>query len=368
MAGIVQLRRMDNSPQTRRRRLPASIVLLLGLAVTLMVWRHEHKLASELRAAQWHSAFGELDRTLDPLLSFQSLQDVARAGPLERDDSGQSWTNVLFASEWRQHFPALEEIGYVSPVPGTGEPKELRLKFFTRRNATNQEMAATPLDDLVVQHALHDWYNYSNGPAAIQLVVSVETNRGPYETEVFLTLRTHAGPGFNSVQTTPKPNGVLFLKYNQMEFFNAIQPKLAGLPIDLRLLARNEPDPPRTPLQKSFKIGDWHFLAILKLQPAMSTPPEWLVPVLGVVISLCLFWLFSNQARLRYDAESSRETVIAREAEILALNRDLEQKIAARTAELHEALAGEKEINRLKTNFTSMVTHEIRTPLEVILS
>jgi signal transduction histidine kinase len=35
--------------------------------------------------------------------------------------------------------------------------------------------------------------------------------------------------------------------------------------------------------------------------------------------------------------------------------------------ELHRALAEEKELNRLKSNFISMVTHEIRTPLAVIL-
>ena len=46
----------------------------------------------------------------------------------------------------------------------------------------------------------------------------------------------------------------------------------------------------------------------------------------------------------------------------------MEEKIAARTAELNAALAEEKELNRLKGNFISMVTHEIRTPLALILS
>jgi len=50
------------------------------------------------------------------------------------------------------------------------------------------------------------------------------------------------------------------------------------------------------------------------------------------------------------------------------LNRDLEQKVAARTSELNDALAQEKELNQLKSNFISMVSHEIRTPLALILS
>jgi signal transduction histidine kinase len=58
---------------------------------------------------------------------------------------------------------------------------------------------------------------------------------------------------------------------------------------------------------------------------------------------------------------------LARDAEITALNHDLEAKIAVRTAELNVALAEEKELNRLKGNFISMVTHEIRTPLALIL-
>ena len=52
----------------------------------------------------------------------------------------------------------------------------------------------------------------------------------------------------------------------------------------------------------------------------------------------------------------------------------LRRQVALRTADLEEAQAGlhrslaeEKELNRLKGNFISMVTHEIRTPLALIL-
>lgn len=56
------------------------------------------------------------------------------------------------------------------------------------------------------------------------------------------------------------------------------------------------------------------------------------------------------------------------EEKLRGLNSDLEKRVADRTAELNIVLAGEREVNRLKSNFTFMVTHEIRTPLEVILS
>ncbi len=77
------------------------------------------------------------------------------------------------------------------------------------------------------------------------------------------------------------------------------------------------------------------------------------------------------------------------ESELQRLNEDLERRVATRTAELAEtnarlrgeavaretaegelrvALAAEKELNQLKSSFVSMVSHEFRTPLEVILS
>ena len=63
------------------------------------------------------------------------------------------------------------------------------------------------------------------------------------------------------------------------------------------------------------------------------------------------------------------------EAEIRQLNADLERRVGGRTSELAEAnarllaaLAREQEIGRLKSNFVSLVSHEFRTPLGIILS
>ncbi len=56
------------------------------------------------------------------------------------------------------------------------------------------------------------------------------------------------------------------------------------------------------------------------------------------------------------------------EEELRTLNAELEQKVADRTRELNEALEKEKELNKLKTSFVSMVSHEFRNPLTTILS
>jgi len=47
-------------------------------------------------------------------------------------------------------------------------------------------------------------------------------------------------------------------------------------------------------------------------------------------------------------------------------NNELEQRVSARTAELEMALDRERQLNALKARFTSMVSHEFRTPLTVI--
>jgi signal transduction histidine kinase len=81
---------------------------------------------------------------------------------------------------------------------------------------------------------------------------------------------------------------------------------------------------------------------------------SWLILLCGVPLACLVAWVAARQ--------SQRRAV-------------LESRVAERTAELRaahdrlaEALTHERELNAMKTNFISMVTHELRTPLSVVQS
>ncbi|HRJ74476.1 MAG TPA: ATP-binding protein [Anaerolineales bacterium] len=57
------------------------------------------------------------------------------------------------------------------------------------------------------------------------------------------------------------------------------------------------------------------------------------------------------------------EQIIQLRSALQAANRNLEQRVQERTADLNEALQRLSELNQMKANFVSNISHELRTPL-----
>ncbi|NJN79056.1 MAG: hypothetical protein HC797_00485 [Anaerolineales bacterium] len=57
------------------------------------------------------------------------------------------------------------------------------------------------------------------------------------------------------------------------------------------------------------------------------------------------------------------EQIIQLRSALQAANRNLEQRVQERTADLNEALNRLSELNQMKANFVSNISHELRTPL-----
>ena len=57
------------------------------------------------------------------------------------------------------------------------------------------------------------------------------------------------------------------------------------------------------------------------------------------------------------------EQLIQLRSALQAANRNLEQRVKDRTAELNEALNRLSELSQMKANFVANISHELRTPL-----
>ena len=353
----------NRQPQSTSRW-TAYVVLALGLAATFFgAWR-EGELARRGQIIRWQDGYAQVQPILSPLLGqrFQVLHDQSRTS-LRREDFAQAgWDDFVKNSEWQQRFPGMLEMGYAEFAGEKCIVKFLTSKEASPAHAPGFDLDSDPTLREAVQRVADAGYGIGSKP------VSVGTNRVVYG---FFVVQNHNARPATVAENRANLHGMVFFALDQAEYFRSCLPQLKNLPLDIRMLAEDEPIPPKTDTQRPIHYGEisgeWRCVATMKTSTASTRLPQWIVLAGGTALSVLMFSLFSTQARLRRETEMANEKILSRDAEINTLNRDLEAKIAVRTAELNVALAEEKELNRLKGNFISMVTHEIRTPLALIL-
>jgi len=113
------------------------------------------------------------------------------------------------------------------------------------------------------------------------------------------------------------------------------------------------------------RIGDYlvqrGFINDLDLQKALAYQQEKIVGNQNYLIGQALIDLnMIDRATLD---QAVTEQIIQLRSALQSANRNLEQRVKARTAELQKALERLSELSQMKANFISNVSHELRTPL-----
>ncbi|HEX7654514.1 MAG TPA: HAMP domain-containing sensor histidine kinase, partial [Verrucomicrobiae bacterium] len=276
-----------------------------------------------------------------------------------RDFSPAAWQSFLADSEWRQRFPGLLEMGLAGY---DGRHMVVEYADTTRTNPLfppGKDLADDPAIKKFVDLAID--ISLKVKPPAL-----VITNAGQPRTIPFCIMPLVKAETPTATLSASRTNTEAFIYFliDQPVYFAWVQSQLHGLPMDLRLLGPGEPEPPKTTTQHVLGLtsfaGEWRVAAAMRPVPWRSDLAPWLALLGGLGLSLFLYRLVLTQSRLHIEAEMAR-------SETAELNRDLEKRITARTAELKLALDQAEELSHLKSNFVSMVSHEIRTPLALIL-
>jgi PAS domain S-box-containing protein len=324
----------------------ATVVLLLSLAVTGFAWWREQELARRDQVIQMQNGLARINSILMPLLGsrFETLHDAA-AGAFRRGNvTPENWNAFLENSEWSQRFPGMIEVGYAERVPSAGGEDRFVVRYVSSKPGVASHTRGSDLStERTVRAALDATAGAGYGiPSGEVTIHTPPTNAAiPCVVGLFPILAEQRRLG-TPIENRQNTRGVVFFALNQREYFDSLKESLARAPLDLQLLPPGQ-TPPRTATSRPFTVtstsGQWRFLATLRAAGHGEAVSHWLVLALGIGLSALLFYLFSIQARLRYEADLAVFEMQQRDEKIQTLNEDLERRITQRTSEFQDANA-----------------------------
>ncbi|MBS0658875.1 MAG: HAMP domain-containing histidine kinase [Verrucomicrobia bacterium] len=261
---------------------------------------------------------------LPPFTGNPAQEEFADAGPLPMLEPGDE----------------VEVVGSPSPHEWASSPGGYALHFCHVRvlgRRTPPEPVPTSLTEIAQGRWTHDLVQVQG---RLLSLLEVPVERGERRTVMQLEA---GGARLPLAYQSTRPTTFDALKVDDAVLVTALVDRAAaGEPRQLRLLS----------------VGD---IKSLGISPDVRARRLWLWGGSGALVLMLLGgWI----ATLRRSAQLQAAAAATLERRVAERTTDLQQA----QVELHEALGRERELGELKTRFVSMVSHEFRTPLGVIMS
>ena len=344
-----------------RRRLDLAVpwlVLVLALAPTIYAWRHAERVAAARDAERFRA---ETDATWTSLMRstlgyVNALRGVQATFHAIGEVSPLAWRRLLAGLAWRKRFPSFLDIGFAEGESGRvryvdsadGAPAHERGAALAEDSAQREAMAQARDTRVLVSTG------EVTGTATPCIVVFIPVWRSgekpasaeaaPADLRGFV-FASFAPAALYSERAEASPARMLTVEYQG--------------PVHYPLVKWNGPF---TRFLEVPGLGrDWLFRCTPGPGFAMTKERSLSILIGGGAISALLFGIAWQQVRRRIVVE---KLVAERTGELVVANENL----ALAERELRDALAHERELHELKTNFVNLVSHEFRTPLGIILA
>ncbi len=355
--------------------IPAYLVLCLGAGLTLFC---ANWLQKEIEQRAWERFKAESkvsfeiigNGILRYLDAVRSAKSFAESHP---EATTADWKTYTDGQEWRSRLPGLLDLGYAE-LKGGNENSKLFVRFVASR-MTELHPAGTVLVSDGNTTATQDRARDTGFPQATS-VIALRASTNQLGNLLFLAAYEGlASPAIDDRRVAFK--GLAFASLDPEKLWQDVVQKtsrssiavaLAGTPEALELARSKET------FRKTIRYGtwgqQWPLLLVARIpfiDPASQRMPG-MVLAFGAVTNLFLFFFISKQVQDRLAIEQEK-------ANVTKANEELERRVADRTHELSltnetlkTSLSRERDLNEMKSNFVSTVSHEFRTPLGIVVS